>query len=132
MGGAGALNIFMSNDSFFLAAGSMSGILDIRKFPKQWEISRVLGNYNKKNSVNWDHNTAMENLNKIKSREKCRLIIDCGTEDFAYPVNVQFKEKAEKMGINIIFDSRKGIHDWTFWKDALINHLRYFKSLCKF
>jgi S-formylglutathione hydrolase FrmB len=130
MGGHGAMSIYMSNESFFRDAGSISGILDIREFPAQWGISKVLGQYVKENYPYWDNNSAIENLNKLKQKSRS-LIIDCGTEDFAYNVNVEFKEKAEKLGIKVIFNSRKGIHNWTFWKDALVNHLNYFKSLCK-
>lgn len=129
MGGVGAMNIYISNESFFRSAGSMSGILDIREFPTQWEISRVLGKYEKKNYSNWNKYSVIENLNKLKLKNRS-LIIDCGTEDFAYNVNVEFIKKAKDLGINVIFNRRKGSHNWIFWKEALVNHLEYFKSLC--
>lgn len=129
MGGHGALITYMSNESFFCAAGSMSGILDIREFSKKWGISKVLGKLEKKNISVWDRNSVIENLTKI-TRKNRAIIIDCGTEDFAYDVNVAARKRAESLGIKIIFNSRKGVHDWKFWKVSLGNHIKYFKSLC--
>src|SRR6185312_5486702 len=43
MGGHGALYLAFKHQDVFGAAGSMSGGVDLRPFPKNWDIARRLG-----------------------------------------------------------------------------------------
>lgn len=129
MGGHGAMNLYLKNQNFFKAGGSMSGILDIRLFTEKWEIKDLLGDY-KNNHIDWDNNSAIVNLKKYKT-PNTKIIVDCGTEDFAYQSNVNFLNEAKSFNVDIKFNERKGNHDWHFWTESIINHLKYFKSLVK-
>ena len=117
MGGHGALYIAFRNQDIFGAAGSMSGGVDIRPFPDNWEISKLLGNY-ADNPKNWEDNTVINLIYKL-TPNALSLIIDCGTEDFFYEVNCNLHEKLCYMNIPHDFISRQGAHDWKYWRNAI-------------
>ena len=71
--------------------GSMSGGLDLRPFPANWEISKRLGNY-ASNQASWNENSVMEMI-PLLSTNRLALLIDCGEDDFFYPVNLKFHEQ---------------------------------------
>ncbi len=129
MGGHGALNIYLRNQKFFKAAGSMSGVLDIRLFPNNWEIKEMLGEY-KNNKKVWDKYAAVETLKKYHTK-KTNIIVDCGTEDFAYQSNENFYNEAKLLGVSIKFNTRPGNHNWEFWCETIDYHLTYFTGLVK-
>jgi len=129
MGGHGAINFFIDNQDYFLSAGSMSGILDITDFPDKWEISKKLGDYTT-NKQNWAVYSCVKKLALLKENNR-GFIVDCGTEDFAYPVNLKFKKAADSLGIKFTFKTRRGAHDWNYWAESLPMHLEFFNSLIK-
>ncbi|MEG1935017.1 MAG: alpha/beta hydrolase-fold protein, partial [Rikenellaceae bacterium] len=53
MGGHGALWLGINHQDLFSAAGSMSGGVDVRPFPKNWNLMNVLGDQ-KTHAENWD------------------------------------------------------------------------------
>jgi len=130
MGGHGALYLALSHQDIFGAAGSMSGGVDIRPFPLNWSLSNLLGKY-ADHKENWEDNTVINLVNLLVPR-KMALIIDCGTEDFFYQVNLQLHEKLLYMNIPHDFITRPGAHNWEYWSNsieyqALFMH-RYFSS----
>ena len=56
MGGHGALTLLFKHPDMYAGASSISGIMDISEFPKEWDIAAVLGNH-KKNREFWHKNT---------------------------------------------------------------------------
>lgn len=129
MGGHGAINFFIDNQQYFLSAGSMSGIMDITAFPGKWEISKLLGDY-EVNRKNWEAYSCVKKLNLLKTSKKT-FLIDCGTEDFAYPVNKNLKKAADSLGLEYSYICRPGKHDWDYWVKSLPIHLDFFKALIK-
>jgi S-formylglutathione hydrolase FrmB len=127
MGGHGAMLLYLPNQNKFKAAGSMSGILDIRLFPDKWEMKNLIGEY-KKNKKNWDKYSSIELLKKY-GNNKTTLIVSCGSEDFAFKANEQFNNTAQKLKIKIKYYKEKGDHNWEFWTKTIIPHLEYFKEL---
>lgn len=127
MGGQGAINIFLDNRDYFRSAGSMSGILNITAYQGKWQISQRLGSYDEK-SDEWNKYNCVYKISSV-SNPDFRLIVNCGTEDFAYPVNVEFKNAAEKAGVKIKFISEPGNHNWDFWVKSLPVHLKFFKDM---
>jgi len=69
----------------------MSGGVDFRPFPNNWDIAKRLGSY-AENPDNWEKNT-VANLVHLLTPKSLTLIIDCGSEDFFYKVNCQLHEK---------------------------------------
>ena len=129
MGGHGSMLLYLPNQKKFKAAGSMSGVLDIRSFPDKWEMKNLLGEY-KKNKKVWDKISSIELLKKYGNKNT-KLIIDCGTEDFAFKVNQLFYKQAKKQKVNVLFNTPSGNHNWEFWTKTVIKHLDYFDKLVK-
>ncbi len=126
MGGHGALYLAIKHQDFFAAAGSMSGGVDIRPFPDNWEIKERLGTYDE-HPDRWSANTVIEMTHLIK-RGKLALIIDCGKDDFFYKVNVALHEKLMYENIAHDFIIRPGEHNWSYWANSITFQLLYFNN----
>ncbi|MET1056101.1 MAG: alpha/beta hydrolase family protein [Pedobacter sp.] len=123
MGGHGALYLAFRHQDLFGAAGSMSGGVDIRPFPKNWKIEEKLGSY-AEYPENWERNTVTNMLNLL-SPGSLALIIDCGTEDFFYKVNVNLHDKMLERNIQHDFITRPGGHTWPYWANAVKYQMLY-------
>ncbi|HPN36783.1 MAG TPA: alpha/beta hydrolase-fold protein [Melioribacteraceae bacterium] len=129
MGGHGSMLLYLPNQKKFKAAGSMSGILDIRLFYDKWEMKNLLGDYKKSKKIKktWDNYSAVELLKKFGNKNTS-LIVDCGTEDFAFKSNQDFNKAAKKQKVNIVYNTLPGNHNWEFWTHSVITQLDYFKQ----
>ncbi len=127
MGGHGAMYLFLKNPSFFKSAGSMSGILDLIPFSEKYGLPFALGDF-EKYPKRWEENSTINMLKNIQGLNKI-IIFDCGTEDFAYDVNYRFYEKCRELGIDAKFISQPGNHNRDYWRNSIIDHLRFFKSI---
>lgn len=56
-----------------------------------------------------------------------RLFQCCGTEDFTYDLNINFRNHAKKLGINLHFEDGPGTHEWHYWDINLKKALEWFK-----
>lgn len=130
MGGHGALYLALRHQDVFGAAGSMSGGVDIRPFPLNWDLTKRLGSY-AQHPENWERNTVI-NMLHLLTPNGLALIIDCGTEDFFFPVNQNLHEKLLERNIPHDFISRPGAHNWEYWTSAVEYQLlfmsRYFEK----
>jgi S-formylglutathione hydrolase FrmB len=126
MGGHGALYLCFKHQDLFGTAGSMSGGVDIRPFPKNWKIEEKLGSY-AENPENWEKNTVI-NLVHLLTPKSLALIIDCGSDDFFYKVNVNLHEKLLERNIPHDFTIRPGGHTWPYWQNA-VNYQMLYMSL---
>ena len=133
MGGHGALYLAFKHQDVFGAAGSMSGGVDIRPFPENWEISLRLGRY-AEYPDNWEKNTVI-NLLHLLTPKSLALIIDCGIDDFFFKVNNNLHEQLVFRNIPHDFIVRPGAHTWTYWNNAIGYQLlfmsNYFKKRLK-
>jgi S-formylglutathione hydrolase FrmB len=117
MGGHGALYLAFKHQDVFGAAGSMSGGVDFRPFPLNWDIAKRLGNYSDQ-PERWDANTVI-NCTHLLIPNSLAIIIDCGTGDFFYKVNCSLHEKLAYNNIPHDFITRPGKHDWEYWNNAI-------------
>jgi len=124
MGGHGAITLFLKNPQLFKSAGSTSGILDLTHFPDRWSIKDGIGSIKTYPNV-WEENSALYLLDSTKIRDK-KLFIDCGTEDFAYEVNLSFAQKCKELGYDIKFISIPGEHSPGHWKKMIAKHIEFF------
>jgi S-formylglutathione hydrolase FrmB len=117
MGGHGALYLAFRHQDVYGAAGSMSGGVDIRPFPNNWDMAKRLGRFSDKPD-NWEKNTVV-NLLYLLTPNALALMIDCGSEDFFYKVNVSLHQKLMERNIPHDFISRPGAHNWPYWNIAI-------------
>ena len=126
MGGHGALWNAIRHPDVFGAAGSMSGGVDIRPFPKSWNMYKQLGERDAHPEV-WDAHT-VANLVPQLEPGRLALIFDCGTEDFFLEVNRQFHAALLEKGIPHDFIVRPGAHNNTYWNNSIDYHLLFFQK----
>ena len=131
MGGHGGLFLAFRNAEVFGACGSMSGGVDLRPFPKSWQLSRLLGD-TIQHADNWNNYSAVNVIDK-KPADSLAIIIDCGTEDFFYKVNKALHEKMIQLKIAHDYIERPGKHDWNYWRNAvkyqLLDFREYFQKM---
>ncbi|MEC5146732.1 alpha/beta hydrolase family protein [Chitinophaga sp. 212800010-3] len=128
MGGHGALFLGIRHQDVFGAAGSMSGGVDIRPFPKNWDIAKRLGEAGK-DGVNWNDYTVINQTNKLKPGGSMPLIIDCGIKDFFIDVNRNLHKKLLEEGIDHDYIERPGQHDWKYWSNSIKYQLLFFHEV---
>ena len=124
MGGHGALSVAIKHQDVFGAAGSMSGGLDLRPFPANWDISKRLGSQ-AEFPERWTQHSVVEMLPLLSTRQLA-LIIDCGKDDFFYQVNLAMHEKLVYNNVPHDFIIRPGAHNWNYWSNAIGYQFFYF------
>jgi len=129
MGGHGAFYLAFKHQDVWGAAGSMSGGLDIRPFPKNWDIHKRLGDYSK-NKENWETNTVI-NMAYLLKRGNLKLIFDCGTNDFFYDANKRLHKKLIERRIPHHYIEHPGSHNWKYWSRAIKYQLIFFDDYFK-
>lgn len=126
MGGHGGLYLGFKHADQFGACGSMSGGVDMRPFPKNWDISKRIGD-SASFADNWK-NYSVTTIIEQKPKDSLGIIIDCGTEDFFYTVNKALHQKMLELKIAHDYIERPGRHDWPYWANAVKYQLLYFRN----
>jgi S-formylglutathione hydrolase FrmB len=126
MGGHGAFYLAIKHKELFSAAGSICGGLDIRPFPNNWQINKVLGSITT-HKENWEKNTIINLIDSLKDGD-LHLVFDCGIDDFFFPVNQQVHQKMLNLKIKHDYITRPGTHNGAYWKNSIDYHLLYFKK----
>ena len=126
MGGHGAFYLSFKHQEVWGAAGSMSGGMDIRPFPENWDIAKRLGPL-KKQAENWDKNTVI-NMTQFLEGGTLKLIFDCGVDDFFYTVNKSLHEKLLKSKIHHNYTEKPCYNGWDYWEDSFRYQLLFFNK----
>jgi S-formylglutathione hydrolase FrmB len=129
MGGHGALYLALRHQDVFGAAGSMSGGVDIRPFPNNWDMAKRLGTYAEQPG-RWEANTVI-NMLHLLTPNALALVIDCGTEDFFYKVNEQLHAQLLYRNIPHDYYTRPGAHNWAYWTGAVQHQLLFMHNFFK-
>ncbi len=125
MGGHGALWVGLRHPEVFGSIGSMSGGVDITKFPNKWKIDQRLGKYEDNKEV-WAQHAVISLVDKIKPGQN--ITIDDGSEDFFYNVNMELHKALLERKIKHDFTIRPGGHTWDYWVNSLDYHLLFFSK----
>lgn len=130
MGGHGAFYLGLRHPDIFGAIGSMSGGVDIRPFPDNWDIKDRIGS-KETHPDNWEKYTVINNLDLIKLEQAPPMLIDCGVEDFFFEVNQNLHQELLKRKIPHDFIARPGGHDWDYWGNAIKYQVLFFNEFFK-
>lgn len=129
MGGHGGLFLGFRHAGTFGACGSMSGGVDLRPFPKNWQLSEKIGD-TITHANDWKNHSVI-NVIETKPADSLAVIIDCGTEDFFYSVNHSLHEKMLRLKIPHDYIERPGKHDWAYWSNAVVYQVMFFSDCFK-
>jgi len=129
MGGHGALRFVSLYPDSFVAAGSMSGILDLRPFADKWNLIHRLGAYNTV-PRRWDENSDVNLVQLLRDKNK-GIVVNCGTEDFAIGVNRAYRDSAAVHGVKIRYEETPGAHNQTYWAARIEPQVRFLAGYFK-
>lgn len=127
MGGHGGLWLGFRHPDLFYACGSMSGGVDIRPFPNNWNMKKTLGDY-ATHPQQWEQHTVINQLPFRLDAGPLAIILDCGTEDFFSKVNQALHEKLLYYNIPHDYIVRPGGHTASYWNNAIDYQLLFFKK----
>lgn len=124
MGGYGALSLMLNYPERIKSAASTSGVLNLLPFPGKWGLEKILGHYEEFKERYFAYSPAgiLSNAPAITNK----ILIDCGTEDFAYTVNQEFYHSAKEKKIDIHFITRPGAHTRKYWQESIHYHFLFF------
>ncbi len=126
MGGHGALYLASRNQDVFGYAGSICGGVDIRPFPNNWDMKKILGEQSS-NMKNWDAYTVINVIEQV-APGKLGLIIDCGLGDFFLDVNRKLHQKLMDRKIDHDYTERPGAHNRAYWNNSIDYQLLFFRK----
>ncbi len=126
MGGHGALWLAIRHKDKFGAAGSTSGGVDFRPFPNNWELKELLGEQ-RENIELWNSHTVINLIDSLQNKE-IELIVDCGYDDFFFPVNNKFHLRLLEKGIEHDYIVRPGAHNHAYWRNSIDYQLLFFSN----
>jgi len=123
MGGYGAFKMALTHPEAYAAAASLSGALDIRERvsadnPRNdknrlIEMRNVFGDPSKLPGSKHDLLALAKKV--ARKNIKPRLYQCCGTEDFLYAENVQFRDAIRKLPLDLTYEEGLGTHNWAYW-----------------
>ncbi len=124
MGGYGAFKIGLRNPEKFAAAASLSGALDVTSLLESLgagireEYERVFG---PADGVKGSDNDLFAVTRKAAESglPKPALYQICGTEDFLYNMNTEYREMVVDLGFDYTYDEAPGNHSWGFWDEHI-------------
>ena len=127
MGGHGAITLAAKHPELFVAAGSMSGVMNIDT--DLWKVGDDFRNLRKKGQLEmlgainykapqFNPYTAVGLVDQLKD-QGIAVIIDCGVDDFLIETNRQMHGLLLEKKIAHEYIERPGAHTWTYWTEAV-------------
>jgi S-formylglutathione hydrolase FrmB len=137
MGGYGAMKWGLSKPEYFSHVASLSGVLDINDTMQQIINGKKGGHFNVTrraefeaifgaiDKVKGSPNDLFHLIEKLTTSDVPipKLFQCCGTEDFLYKNNLNFKKFISSYNqIDLTYMEGSGVHSWDFW-DTYIQHV---------
>jgi len=129
MGGGGAFIYALRHPEMFSSACPLSGYMGEASYNDFYEKNmekcekltreKVFNYYSNHNSLSIIQNQTDENLKSV------RWYIDCGDNDFLYEGNSLVHIALKKRGVPHEYRVRDGAHNWTYWRSALPEVLKF-------
>ncbi|MEB2777852.1 alpha/beta hydrolase family protein [Algoriphagus sp. D3-2-R+10] len=133
MGGHGAIMLSAKHSDLFIAATSMSGVMNIDtrlwKVPaefsklRQSQQQEMLG-MDLQYDAPFSTYTAVGLVDQMKENG-IALLMDCGVDDFLLETNRQMHQLLLENGTPHDYTERPGAHTWEYWTSALPFHLLF-------
>jgi S-formylglutathione hydrolase FrmB len=123
MGGHGALFLAIRHPDVFGTALVMSGGVDIRPFPNNWDIAKRIGTIEEA-PERWDELTVIELARDLRPGQLA-ISIDCGVDDFFLGVNRALHAQLVEARIPHDYTERPGGHSGDYWVRCLPYQLMF-------
>lgn len=137
MGGYGAVKIGLSRPERFGGIAALSGVLDYVRFAErirgnEWpdfQPGELLALHGGIGAPKDADDPLFLVRNQAKNPNRPRLIQLCGTEDFLYEDNQNFRRAAEEAGYGHLYMEAPGDHEWPYWDKAVQYAFQFFCGL---
>lgn len=137
MGGYGAFKLALTYPQKYAAAGSFSGSLDMgfsmkqqaemAEDERQKEFENIFSSI--EDFTNSQNDLMYLSEQAAKSKEVCPLLYQwCGTSDFLYQANLNFKNHAEKLNLPLTYEEGEGGHQWKYWDKCIQRFFEFIKE----
>lgn len=139
MGGHGAMMLSAKHPELFVAAGTMSGVMNIDTdmwiVPEDFRTLRKEGQKQMLGSINYKaphfNPFTIVGLADQIHRNNLAIIIDCGVDDFLIHTNRQLRDILLWNKTPHEYIERPGAHTWQYWTEALPVHFLFFERYLK-
>ncbi len=118
MGGYGAMKIAMAYPEKFSAVAALSCAADVKvmteRDPKKFEP--IFGE-----SLHVEEKHDLFAISRIanQNKQKPRVFMSVGTEDYLYQDNLKLKAHLESLGFDYTYQEAAGEHNWSYWDDHI-------------
>lgn len=126
MGGHGALFLALRHPDIFGAAGSMSGVVDLKTSKNSYDISKRIGD-TLTHKTDW-HDLTVINLVENYTNTTLKIIFDCGNKDNFVDGNRRLHQKMLQLKIPHDYIERPGEHSWDYWRNSIPYQLLFFQK----
>jgi len=124
MGGHGALWLALQRPELFGAAGSLSGVMDLSRYPDRYGLREVLGPYR---ADRYRAHSVLFRAEQLRT-SSLALYFDCGLSDPFFPENLELHQHLRRAGIPHTFRAAPGAHHWAYWRAALPYQFLFFET----
>ena len=136
MGGHGAMKAALTCPENYYGVASLSGAVHIAqeaasgKFPLPDGGLAIFG---PKDQIIGSKNDLFALAEKLKDSDKVPpyFYSACGTEDFTYGGNAQFRDHLKELGFDLTYEEGPGAHTWDFWNEYIAHVLDWIDDLRK-
>lgn len=130
MGGFGVIKTSFEHPELFSKSCFMSSATDIeRLLDYDWpdfKMHGIIGNVNTtKNSELDIHKIVKDGMTEVGTEGLPELYMMCGTDDYIYPDNVEFKSYLESEGISFKYEEGPGEHDYAYWDQGILKAIEW-------
>ena len=126
MGGHGAMWLAFRHPDIWRNVGAMSGGLDIRPFPENWNMKDRIG-IKSENEQIWNDHTVINLVDQIRP-DYYNITFDCGTDDFFFGVNNNMHSALIDADVKHDYTVRPGAHTSDYWANSILYHLLFFNE----
>ncbi len=123
MGGFGAFKLALNYPDRYAAAASLSGALIRMRGAIDPEIARDLalayGTEGAQVGSVSDLYTQAQKVAQLPSEQRPDLYAWCGVDDFLIEHNREFREFADSLGLDLLYEEGPGGHTWDRWDETI-------------
>jgi putative tributyrin esterase len=126
MGGFGAFKLALNHPEQYAAAASLSGALIAENIFSLYATDAELI-YKDRASIKGSNSDLLAVAERLaeSNQPKPLLYQICGTEDFLYEENKQFREYVETLDLSLKYEEGPGDHSWAFWDEHIQKVLKW-------
>lgn len=132
MGGFGALKLGLGQPGQFAACAGLSAAITPVQNARRGDdpqrhklVDSVVGDAQTE-PPECDLSLLAHKQMQLPAEARTRVYLACGTEDFLYEENRQFRGRLDALGFAYTYDEGPGRHDWDFWDAYIQKALAFF------